>query len=213
MYKVVIVDDHEMVSQAIRSMIEGFKTCEVIFTASNGRELLDQLRGKGPIPDLILLDINMPVMNGYVTMELIHEEFPEIVVLCLSMNDDRDSFLRIIEAGAHGFISKMAKPKDLKLAIESVMTRGCYYTEEMADILFRSLRNSKDQEATDLSDREKELLGHICSEMTYQQIADKMHLSPKTVDGYRTSLFQKLNVRSRVGLAMYAVKHGYYQLA
>jgi DNA-binding NarL/FixJ family response regulator len=212
MYSVVIADDHEMVASAIQSMIEGFKTCEVGYRVSNGKELMTKLRGKGEIPDLILLDINMPVMNGFVTMQAIHEEFPEIMVLCLSMNDDRESFLRIIEAGAHGFISKMAKPKDLEKAIESVMVRGCYYTDEMAEMLFRSLRHSNDNEAVALNDREEELLGYICSEMTYQQIAEKMFLSPKTVDGYRTTLFQKLEVKSRVGLAMYAVKHGYHEI-
>ncbi|NNC84164.1 MAG: response regulator transcription factor [Flavobacteriales bacterium] len=213
MYKVVIIDDHEMVSEAIRSMIEGFQTCQVIYTAANGREAIERLRSNGLKPDLILLDLNMPVMNGFITMELIHEEFPDIMVLCLSMNDDRDSFLRIIEAGAHGFISKMSSPEELHTAIQSVMTKGCYYTDEMAEFLFRSLRNSKETESAELSDRERELLEHICTEMTYQQIAEVMCLSPKTVDGYRTSLFQKLGIRSRVGLAMYAVKHGYYDIA
>jgi len=213
MNKVVIVDDHQMVCKAFQGMVDQFEQCGVLFTCANGRELLDKLKGSpSAVPDVILLDINMPIMDGYATMKELHELHPEIRVLALSMNDDEASFLKMIDLGAHGFVSKLAKEQDLEKAIEDVMSKGCYYTSAMADLLFRSIQKRGKNEKPGLSDRELELLKLIPTEMTYAQIADKMNLSPKTVDGYRNSLFQKLEVKSRVGLAMYAVREGYFEL-
>lgn len=212
MYSIVIADDHEIFSSALSNMVDGFFGCQVLYEVANGRELLSAFKDPKRIPDLVLLDINMPIMDGFQTMKELHKRHPEIHVLCLSMNDDRRSFLTMIDNGAHGFISKMAKPKDLEQAIESVMRRGCYYTSAMADMLFRSMSHTNELKEVSLNRREKELLTYVATEMTYQEIAVIMCLSPKTVDGYRYSLFKKLDIKSRVGLAMYAVKNEYYTL-
>lgn len=214
MYRVVIVDDHRMVCSAFQGMVDGFRNCEVLYTCANGKELLRTLSsGAKAVPDLILLDINMPVMDGYDTMAELHRIYPDVHVLALSMNDDEESFLRMIDLGAHGFVSKLATERDLEQAIEDVMSKGCFYTAEMADMLFRSMRmRTKDEDGPVFNDREVELLKLIPTELTYVQIADQMNISPKTVDGYRNNLFQKLDVKSRVGLAMYAVREGFYKL-
>lgn len=126
------------------------------------------------------------------------------------MKDEEEVFLRMVELGVHGFVPKIAEEAELLKAIQSVMTRGFFYTPEMGDVLFRSQRESNAHGRSRLSEREKELLKYVGTEMTYTEIADIMCLSPKTIDGYRSSLFEKLDVKSRIGLAMYAVRNGYY---
>ena len=155
----------------------------------------------------------MPIMNGFETMEILHRDFPQIKVLALSMNDDENTILRMIKSGACGYISKLIDDGELKTALDSVMDKGTYYTEEVTKSLVNSLKvENKKEEKIKISDREEELLKLICTEMTYKEIADKMFLSPKTIDGYRDDLFQKLGVKTRVRLAMYAVKHNYYKI-
>lgn len=212
-YKIVIVDDHTLVSSAIRGMVDNIADCEVLYEVTNGQELFNRIENKKNIPDLILLDINMPVMDGFETMKKLHTEHPDIRVLGLSMNDDEASYMKLITLGANGFLSKVAKEEELQTAIHTVFAQGYYYTEEIANSLFRSIHSKKEAPTVLISDREKQLLSYICTEKTYQEIAAEMFLSPKTIDGYRNSLFQKLGIKSRVGLAMYAVREGYYDPA
>ncbi len=210
-YKIVIVDDHAIVASALSELVENITICEVLYEVSNGQELFKRFENKRNVPDLVLLDINMPVMDGFATMEKLHKEFPEVRVLGLSMNDQEENFMRMIELGANGFLSKSAKKSELELAIQTVFEQGYYYTDRIANALFRSIHSKKEKTKILLSKREKELLSYIGTEMTYEQIASKMFLSPSTIDGYRNSLFQKLEIKSRVGLAMYAVKEGFFK--
>lgn len=212
MKKIVIVDDHKLVSNAIRGMVENFPNCEVLYEVPHGQELLIRFENKRNIPDLVLLDINMPIMDGFQTMKKLHKDYPDVRVLGLSMNDDEESYMKLIELGANGFISKVADEDELRLAIDTTMSNGYYYTETIANALFKSIHSKKKEESILISEREKQLLSKICTEKTYQEIAAEMFLSPKTIDGYRNSLFQKLDIKSRVGLAMYAVKNGYFEL-
>lgn len=212
MYKIVITDDHKLVSNAIRGMVENFPNCDVLYEVSNGQELLKRFENKSNIPDLVLLDINMPIMDGFETMKNLHKSHPDVRVLGLSMNDDEASYMKLIELGANGFVSKVAGEDELRTAIDTTIENGYYYTDKIANALFKSIHTKKEEAKILISDREKQLLSYICTEKTYQQIAAEMFLSPKTIDGYRNSLFQKLDITSRVGLAMYAVKNGYYKL-
>jgi DNA-binding NarL/FixJ family response regulator len=208
--RVVVVDDHKMIAKAIMDMVNGFSQCAVLYAVHDWADLLREFRAPKNIPDLVLLDISMPGMDGYKTMERLHKDHPEVRVLCLSMKDEEDVFLRMVELGVHGFVPKVAGSEELERAIRGVMAKGFYFTPNMAEALFRAHHAGAGARAG-LSDREKELLSYVGTEMTYVQIADKMCLSPKTVDGYRNSLFEKLNVRSRIGLAMYAVRNGYHE--
>lgn len=209
--KIILVDDHTLVRNAIADLIEGNPEYTVMHQVGNGKELFEVLSNPNSIPDLILLDVNMPVMDGFATMEQLNREFPQVHVLALSMNDDDETIIRMMKLGACGYISKLIKEEELILAIDTVVKKGYYYTNEVTNLIVGNLKN-KPKETIQFTEREKELLKYICTEMTYKEIADKMFLSPKTIDGYRDDLFQKLNIKSRVGLAVYAMKNGYYQV-
>jgi DNA-binding NarL/FixJ family response regulator len=143
-------------------------------------------------------------------MEKLNAEYPHLHVLVLSMNDDDETIIRMMKAGACGYISKLIKEEELILAIDTVVKKGYYYTNEVTNLIVGNFKKGHKEEIL-FTEREKELLQYIATEMTYKEIAEKMFLSPKTIDGYRDDLFQKLNIKSRVGLAVYAMKHGFYK--
>ncbi len=211
-YKTVIADDHSLVCSAITSMVNSFPKFEMLYEVNNGKELLERFRFVNNIPDIVLLDLNMPIMDGFETLKILQKDFPDVKVIGLSMNDDEKSYMKFIELGGNGFVSKVSKKDLLNEAMTSVMEKGYFYTEEMTNSLFRKINNKKEEDQVLISKREKELLKWIGDDLTYQEISEKMFLSPKTIDGYRNSLFQKLNIKSRTSLAMFAVKHGYYTI-
>ena len=208
--KIIVVDDHTLVRNAISDLIEGNDEYSVMHQAGNGKELFEILKNPNSLPDLILLDVSMPVMDGFATMEKLQKEFPGLPVLVLSMNDDDEIIIQMMKLGACGYISKLIKEEELLLAIDTVVKKGYYYTNEVTQLIVGNLQ-SKPKEEIQLTDREKELMQYIATELTYKEIADRMFLSPKTIDGYRDDLFQKLGVKSRVGLAVYAIKNGFYK--
>jgi DNA-binding NarL/FixJ family response regulator len=207
---IAMADDHVMIRQALAGMVEYFGNYEVIMQASNGLELLSLIE-KGPQPELVLLDISMPVMNGIETAKRISANYPDIKMLALSMMDDEQSVLGMVRNGARGYIVKDAEPALLKEAIQHVLEKGFHYSDLVTGRMIHSLQNGKNGHEVakpKLSDREIEFLKHTCTELTYKEIADRMHVSPRTVDGYRDTLFEKLGVKSRVGLCLYAVRLG-----
>jgi hypothetical protein len=208
--RIILVDDHTLVRNAIADLIEGNPAYTVTHQAANGKELFDLLDNPNSLPDIILLDVNMPVMDGFATMEKLAADFPAIHVLALSMNDDDETIIRMMKLGACGYISKLIKEEELILAIDTVVKKGYYYTNEVTNLIVGNFKQKNNKDQVQFTEREKELLQYICTEMTYKEIAEKMFLSPKTIDGYRDDLFQKLNIKSRVGLAVYAMKNGYY---
>lgn len=208
--RVVVVDDHKMIAKAIQDMVEGFSRCHVLYAVHDGKELVRMFKEGKHIPDLVILDVSMPEMDGFDTMSWLHREHPQVRVLCLTMKDEESVFLRMVELGVHGFVPKIAGSDELERAIRSVMDKGIYFTPAMGEVLFRARQGGSETVGDGLSDREKELLRYVGTEMTYAQIADVMCLSPKTIDGYRNALFEKLNVKSRIGLAMFAVRNGYF---
>lgn len=209
-YKIVIADDHKVVATAFKKLVHSFPKCEVLYTVSNGRELLTKFNTPRNIPDLVLLDISMPIMDGFKTMKALQKEYPHLKVLGLSMAENEAAFIKLLELGAHGFVSKMADEKELLHAIQSVMSKGKYYSDEVTDALVRQLKEKGLENEMLITKKEKELLSYIGTELTYVEIATKMNVSAKTIDGYRTSLFKKLNVHSRTTLALYAFANGYF---
>jgi two-component system, NarL family, invasion response regulator UvrY len=206
---IALVDDHVLLRNGLAGMLResGYT---VLFEADNGKEFTERLKTEGE-PSIVLLDINMPVMDGYATAAWIKSNHPEIKVLALSMYDDEDAIIKMLKNGARGYILKDSHPSDLKAAIESIMTKGFYYSEMVTGRLMRSIIDepANDKVAEDkLTERELEFLKLAATEMTYKEIADQMHLSPRTIDGYRDDLFEKLNIKSRVGLVLYAIKYG-----
>lgn len=207
--KIALVDDHILLRNGLAGMLKeaGY---QVVFEADNGKEFLDKLQHH-PEPDIVLLDINMPVMDGYATAGWIKKKRPDMKVLALSMYDEEDAIIRMLKNGARGYILKDAHPSELKAAIQAILTKDFYYSEMVTGRLMRSIIDNGDEEKAaelNLTERELTFLKLTASEMTYKEIAEQMHVSPRTVDGYRDDLFEKLNIKSRVGLVLYAIKHG-----
>jgi DNA-binding NarL/FixJ family response regulator len=158
------------------------------------------------------MDVNMPIMDGAETTSFLSKNYPDIRVLALSMDDDENSILKMIRNGARGYLLKDIHPDILLEALEGVLKGGFYHTKKVSDTLVNSLHtdpNSKRKDHIELAEREIEFLKLVCTEMTYKEIADRMNLSPKTIDGYREQLFKKLDVKNRIGLVIFAFKNGY----
>ena len=206
--QVALVDDHRLFRKGLAELIGDFPGYSVLYDFDNGWELQKTL-AKGELPDIVLLDINMPEMNGFEVALWLKETYPQIKVMALSMNGHESSIIRVIKAGARGYILKDTDPAELKLALDQLVLKGYFHTELVSTTLFHNLHSQHEQASSEqLSEKELRFLELVCSELTYKEIADKMHLAPKTIDGYRESLFQKLNVRSRIGLVLYAIKRG-----
>jgi two-component system, NarL family, invasion response regulator UvrY len=206
------VDDHVLLRNGLASLIRGFGEYEVLFEACGGKDLIRQLKN-GRLPDIILLDINMPEMDGYDTACWLRRNFPEIKVLALSMYETDNAIVRMLKNGAKGYVLKDIDAGVLKVALDSVLEKGYYYTDMVTGKLIHTISTLDDPEMRmrrllALNERELEFMKLVCTEWTYKEIADRMYLSPRTIDGYRDALFEKLNVRTRVGLAMYAVRSG-----
>ena len=209
---IAIVDDHAMFRKGLTALINFFPNYEVLFDAGNGKEFIDLLNEK-QLPDIVLLDITMPEMDGYATAEWIKDNHPGIKILALSTMDADTAIIRMIKSGAKGYILKDAEPAELQMAFDEVLTRGYFYNDFVSRKVLNAvsqLTDQKNEAATfaHLTPRETEFLKYACTEMTYKEIADKMFVSVRTVEGYRDNLCEKLDLKSRVGLAMYAVKNG-----
>jgi DNA-binding NarL/FixJ family response regulator len=204
-YTVVIVEDHLLLSQAIGNIVDSFDDFEVICLCNNGKELTEKFSTSDLIPDVILMDINMPIMNGIETTEWLTKHHPNVKVLALSVEDDEDTVLRMLRAGAKGYLLKDVEKSILEHALLEVIKNGFYHTKDVTDILMNSI--SGEQKSIQLKEKELIFIRYACTEMTYKEIADKMLLSPKTIDGYRQALFGKLGVKNRIGLAMYAIRN------
>lgn len=211
-----IVDDHSLFRNGLASLISVFPNYEVPFTAANGKDFISQLNSK-QIPDIVLLDINMPEMDGYATCEWIKQNHPSIKVLALSTMDADTAIIKMIKCGARGYILKDADIAELKLAFSELMGVGFFYNDMISRKVMQSINQIMDDKSEinafiKLNENEINFLKLACSEKTYQEIAAEMFKSEKTIDGYRADLFKKLNVTSRVGLVMYAIKNGVISL-
>ena len=208
--KVALADDHILLRKGLASVVDSFGDYSVLFEADNGQHFTQQIKKYGE-PDVVLMDINMPEMDGYATTQWLKQQHPQVNVIALSMYDNENAIIRMFKAGAKGYILKDSEPPELKNALDSVHQKGYYYTELVTGRLIHSINKMDDEKSeikmlNNLNDREIEFLKHACTELTYKEIAEKMHLSPRTIDGYRDILFEKLEVRTRVGLVMYAIK-------
>ena len=211
---VALVDDHTMFRKGLAVLINLFPQYKVLLDVGNGQEFIDQLDPDN-LPDILLLDINMPVMDGYATAAWVHANHPDIRILALSTMDSDTTIIKMIQQGARGYILKDADPKELQVAFEEILARGYYYNEILTRKVIQSIhQGSADSSSAfpKLTDREMEFLKHACSEKNYNQIASDMFVSERTVDGYRESLFKKFNVTNRVGLVLYAIKNQLVQL-
>ena len=211
MASIVLTDDHILLRNGLASLVKKLGYT-VLFEADNGKDFISKLK-PAHLPDIVLLDINMAEMDGYETAQWLKQNHPSVKVLALSMYDNESSIIRMMKCGAKGYILKDCDPKELQAAIEALLHKGFHYSELISGKLIHAI-NSMDDDGSEiknlvqLNEREMEFLKLASTELTYKEIADKLTVSPRTVDSYRDSLCEKLHLKTRVGLVMYAVKNG-----
>lgn len=207
---IALVDDHTLVREGLEGVINGFTNYKVTLKARNGSDLIEQLKPEN-LPDLILLDLNMPVMNGSETAYWLKMNHPEVRVVILSMFDSELMLIRLLRLGIKAFIKKDVHPGELECALDKVMKEEYYYSESIPgqEALPEDTRPSKQvTQPLSLSENELAFLKWSATDLTYKEIAKEMNVSESTVSNYWESLRHKLSVKNRVGLAMYAVKNG-----
>ena len=211
MIRIILVDDHVMLRNALATRINEFENFKVVDQCNHGKELIHALQSN-PEPDLVLLDLNMKEMNGMETALWLKKNRPSIKVLMLTMYDSDLTLIQLLQLGVKGILHKSANAADLKAAITTIATEGQYYSNHTTTKLV-NLVNSKEEgtkrlQKSLLNDEEIFFLRLACSDMTYKEVAQRMKLNPRTVDSIRDQLFIKLDVKSRVGLAMVAIRNG-----
>lgn len=208
-HEVIIVDDHLLFARSLASLVDSYDEYTVKFTFRNGSELVDKLAAGMALPAIILLDVKMPIMDGIATMKWLKKHHPDARVLALSMDDDEQTILSMLRNGAKGYLLKDIQPSLLKKALDTVLEQGYFHTEQVVNTLMKSLNeDAKKNDRIQLKENEIRFIKLACEEKTYKEIADEMFLSPKTIDGYRQHLFEILEVKNRIGLVLYAIRHG-----
>lgn len=206
--KLALADDHTLFRMGVEEIVEDFENMEVLYSVANGSDLITKL-SSGTLPDVCMLDINMPELNGFETARKIKASWPDIKILAVSVYDSEFNIIGMLRAGAGGYILKDAQPQALRKAIEGIYENGFYHSELVTGkILHKVISQPEKLNTSQLSENEIQFLKLCCTEMTYKEIADQMGISHRTIDGYRDQLFAKLNIRSRTGLVMYALKTG-----
>ncbi|HYK57548.1 MAG TPA: response regulator transcription factor [Flavisolibacter sp.] len=209
---IALADDHVLLRNGLANLLQDLDF-EVVFQADNGKQFIEKLKTHTP-PQVVLMDINMPVMDGYDTTLWLKKNHPDVKVLALSMYNDENAIIRMLKSGAKGYLLKDSSPMELKAAIQSLATKGFYYSELVTGTLIHTINHMDDPESAVIKDvlgineRELEMLKLICTELTFKEIAEKMQISPRTVDGYRDILLEKLQCKSRIGLVIFAIKNG-----
>lgn len=210
-YKLILADDHILLRDALANLINSFDEFRVIATACDGEEV-KQVIANGSKPDLILMDLNMPRSDGYETSCWLQENHPEIKVIILTMYDSEIALIRLLRTGVNGFLKKDIHPSELRNALLTVSAGEYYYSNRTTGkiaSLFRKAQEKKSPiENATLNDTEIRFLKLVCTDMTYKEIAHSMNMTPRHIDSYRDTLFEKLDVKSRVGLAIHAIKSG-----
>lgn len=202
---IIIVDDHKLFAQSLQILVNSFDGFEVTNVFKNGEELVNYLSENNLHPDIILLDMRMPVMDGMQTMKWLKENHPAQKVLTLTVDQEDETIIKMLRLGCRGYLLKDIDPEEFEDALNAIDRSGYYSNQTISEALSREERKLKYEE---LTGRELEFLNHACSELTYKAIAGEMNLSPKTIENYRESLFNKLHVKSRVGLVIFAIKEG-----
>lgn len=207
LYKLILADDHILLRDALANLINNFDEFTVIATAGNGGEVIGAIEN-GCSPDIVLMDLNMPKMDGYETAKWLAQHHPELKIVILTMYDSEIALIRLLQAGVNGFLKKDIHPAELRNALLTVAAGEYYYSNHTTIKIASLFRKQSALEKSMLNEREIEFLKLASTDMTYKEIAHAMQMTPRHIDTYRDALFTKLDVKSRVGLAIYAVKNG-----
>jgi DNA-binding NarL/FixJ family response regulator len=212
MYKVVLIDDHQLLRSGLAGLVSNYPNFKVLFEADNGKDFIAKLNPNN-LPHIVMMDITMPEMDGYATTKWLKEHHPKVKVLALSMMDDEYAIIRMLRCGARGYVVKNTKTKELQLALTEILQKGFYFNDQVSTKIANSIYGTNDEDGKLLepeptfTPKEMQFLLLTVTEKTYKQIADEMEISPRTVDSYRDSVFDKLKIKSRIGLVIYAIKH------
>jgi DNA-binding NarL/FixJ family response regulator len=205
--KIAIVDDH-LIKDLLADVINAYGPYKVTQLANNGKDLIDRLNEQN-LPDLVILDVNMPIMDGFETTKWLHQHFPKILILILSMYGNEPTIERLVKLGARGYLKKDAHPAEVRTAIETIISAGNFLPgRTLASILSSTDENLKIPNKNGFSERELQFMQLVGSEKTYKQIAIEMKVKPRMVDHFRDCLFEKLEIKNRASLVRYAVNHG-----
>jgi DNA-binding NarL/FixJ family response regulator len=201
MIRIGVTDDQQLFLKSLVNLIQTFAGVEVVIEANNGNDLLAKLANTTIKPDILLIDVNMPVLDGPAALKILTAQYPGIKTVALSMKDDDLSILSMLKAGAIAYLLKDIHPSELQKAIEEIYSKG-FYNADAIHQNYRRLIMADECREPELTNREKDFLELASSDLTYKELAAKMCLSEKTIDGYRESVFQKFNVKSRVGMVL-----------
>jgi len=199
-----IVDDESLYTKGLSALIDTFATCKVVVEAVNGEDLLRQLEVAAHPPDILLVDVNMPRLDGLEVARKVRDKYPDIRMIALSLRDDDATIIRMIRAGCCAYLYKGIWPTELEKALTEVHLTG-NYNADLSNLRARQIKQAESNQ-TNLTDKELLFIQLACSDLTYKQIAVKLSLSARTIDGYRDSVFKKMNVDSRVGMVLEAIK-------
>jgi len=208
--KIAMADDHVLLRSALAANINKSGNILVVIEASNGQELISQIQA-GIIPDIILLDLNMPQLDGYETAKWVHAKYPAIHIIMLTMYDSEPTMIRLLQVGVKGFLKKDTDMTELRYAIHNVMQTGFYFTNNTTGKLINLFRKNQEHSMlmkSMLTEIEMKFLKWVCTDLTYKEIAQEMGVNVRAVDNMRDNLFGKLEVKNRVGLVMYSIKNG-----
>lgn len=208
-----VADDEALFRKGMQLILSEDPSLRIIIEAGNGQELLDKIQTVDDLPDILLLDLKMPVLNGVETAKIIRERFPSISIVVLSTYFSKAFVINMIEIGAAAYLVKNANPEEVIETIKAVHSKGFHYNEMVLEVIRENLSNKKAPKPTtpfdiELTNREKEILDLICAQYTTAEIADKLYISNRTVDGHRNNLLSKLGCRNTAGLVLYAIRNG-----
>jgi DNA-binding NarL/FixJ family response regulator len=210
--RVAMADDHKLLRKALANLINSFDNFSIVLEADDGEELIKSISSQN-LPDIVLLDVGMPKMNGYETAEWMRKHYPQVKVVALSMYNNENAVIRMLKLGVKGYIMKNIDPADLKTALDTIVSKGFFYSEYVTGKLVYALNSEESAVPITISEKERQFLKLACSEFTYKDIAERMFVSHRTIDDYRISLFEKLKVKTRVGLVLYAIKNGLVEMS
>jgi DNA-binding NarL/FixJ family response regulator len=214
--KIVLADDEVLFRKGISFLLDREENIDVIFEASDGVELIDFLKGNNPKPDIIIMDLKMPLLNGIEATKIIHRDFSEIKIIALTSYDSKSFIANMIDVGAVSYLVKNATPQELFATINEVATKGFYYSEYVMDIIQNDLISNKKSKCSFdtgfITSRELEVLQLICKQKSTIEIGEKLFISPRTVEGHRNNLLLKTESKNIAGLVVYAIQNSIVSL-
>jgi DNA-binding NarL/FixJ family response regulator len=215
-YKIFIVDDHKLFIDGLKFVLTRSGKYQISGVASNGFEFLNLLDEKN-LPDLVLMDISMPTMDGIEATQKAINKYPGLKIIALTMFGDEDYYYKMVDAGVKGFVIKDSGSKELEKAIENVLEGDTYFSQELIKKIMYFIRESKNKKngldyTETITKKELEVLRFLCCGLSNKEIADKMNISPKTVEGHKSNLFSKTNTKNTVNLVMYSIRNRLIEL-